>query len=722
MKKNVLAVLLICIVFAICTMPALAQDRDPYLLILPNYDDDVYDAMVSKAGDNPTLSFTSVNEAKRGDNVSVTLEFTNNPSVTGLQFTPTFDETRLQFTGIEFNRRTSVFNGCTKATESDKVVCYAMPDTGEEDGEIVTLNFKVLDNAPAGAASVSIIVNYGDLRNYDNEVITPDITPGSVTVVAPSVKPTSVEVNPKTVNIEVGQSADLTVTVLPAEADDKSVTWGSSNASVASVTDGKVTGVSAGTATITVRSNADPTVFDTCAVTVTSPVITPVLPTSITLIPRGTSLMPGQTLKVGLEVKPEEAEDKTVKWSSSDPSVASVDQNGVVTANSAGEATITATSNADPSVYGTMTMTVLGPAPVLPTSITLSPAVGEISVNGTLQVTAAVKPDNASDKTVKWSSSNTSVAVVNPNGVVTGISAGQATITATSNADPSVSGRMTVTVLAPAPVLPLSITLNPPHGEIPVNGTLQVIAIVKPDNATDKTVAWSSSDTTIAVVNSHGVVTGVSEGIVTITATSNADPAVSAQMRVTVTGNINPPNPPRPTPFNRLDDVVLPRTGFSALRPQVIAEKPLNISYKPVSLMLEIPSLSLSADIAEVPFVDGEYPITWLGESVGLLEGFALPGEGYTVLTGHNHLNNTEAGPFALLSSLEEGDRIFVRDAHDDLKIYVVYANEKVAEADSSAVENIAVKYDGSLTMITCEDERIEGGYANRRIVAAKPN
>ena len=584
--------------------------------------------MSANAAEAVTLTLVpSASTVSQGDEVTVSLNISDNPGIMAAVLGIQFDTSRLEFIAGE----DSGFTGWSVTANN---AAWIGDNDTKFNGEILRLKYKVLADAPEGDAAVTVICEDGDMGDSLENPYVPTIVPASIKV--------------------AGQQG-------------------------------------------------------------------PVQPSSIELIPSGTSLMIGDTLSVYLQVKPDGA-DKTVKWESNNPSVASVDQNGVVTANSVGNAEITATSSVNPAVSGKMTISVLGPAPVVkPTSVSLSPASGETTINGTLQVTAEVKPDDAADKSVKWTSSNPSVAVVNPNGVVTGISAGQATITATSNADPSVSGRMTVTVLAPAPVLPLSITLNPPHGEIPVNGTLQVIAIVKPDNATDKTVAWSSSDTSIAVVNSHGVVTGVSEGIVTITATSNADPNVSAQMRVTVTGTINPPNPPRPTPFNRLDDVVLPRTGFSALRPQVIAEKPLNINYKPVSMMLEIPSLSLSADIAEVPFVDGDYPITWLGESVGLLEGFALPGEGYTVLTGHNHLNNTEAGPFALLSSLEEGDRIFIRDSHDDLKIYVVYANEKIAEADSSAVENIAVKYDGSLTMITCEDERVDGGYANRRVVAARP-
>ena len=283
-----------------------------------------------------------------------------------------------------------------------------------------------------------------------------------------------------------------------------------------------------------------------------------------------------------------------------------------------------------------------------------------------------------------------------------------------------------VGTLPPAPVLPTSITLNPSGSASVERGkTLQINATVLPASADDKTVRWESSDPTVAAVDANGRVTGVAERTAVITVTSNADPNVPAQIQVTVTaGGPRPqPRPHRGMNFWRFDIVgqPLPRTGFSALRPQALPEMPLDLNYQPLRWTLEIPSLSIAADLVKVPNVDGEYPITWLGDKVGLLEGFAMPGEGYTVLTGHNHLNTTEAGPFALLSSVEEGDRIFVRDANDGMKIFVVYANEKVSETDYDAVESIAMKYDGSLTMVTCEDERVEGGYANRRIVAARP-
>ena len=172
----------------------------------------------------------------------------------------------------------------------------------------------------------------------------------------------------------------------------------------------------------------------------------------------------------------------------------------------------------------------------------------------------------------------------------------------------------------------------------------------------------------------------------------------------------------------RLDEgISLPKTGFSALSLQRLPEKPLDLNYKPLRRTLEIPSVSAAAEIVSVPFAEGEYPVAWLGAPAGLLEGSALPGKGQSVLTGHNHLNTTEAGPFAYLKAIEAGDRIFIRDERGNLQVFVVYANVKVAENDVSGVNRVISTDPQSLTLITCEDERPEGGYASRRVVAAKP-
>ena len=171
--------------------------------------------------------------------------------------------------------------------------------------------------------------------------------------------------------------------------------------------------------------------------------------------------------------------------------------------------------------------------------------------------------------------------------------------------------------------------------------------------------------------------------------------------------------------FFRLD--VLPKTGFSAVRPTTLSAQPKEISYKPQNLVLQIPSLDVKADIVTVPFVNGEYPVEWLGMQAGMLEGSAKPGEGMVVLTGHNTLNSTEAGPFAFLSFMQEGDMIFLLNKYNQLKPFVVYAVEKIGAFDSAALERIASMDEKSLTLLTCEDELTEGGYASRRVVAARP-
>ena len=175
--------------------------------------------------------------------------------------------------------------------------------------------------------------------------------------------------------------------------------------------------------------------------------------------------------------------------------------------------------------------------------------------------------------------------------------------------------------------------------------------------------------------------------------------------------------------FYRITPTVpnLPETGFSAIRPQTLPEKPLSLNYRPTSWTLQIPTLDIITEIVEVPSDNGSYPVTWLGYDAGLLEGYAMPGEGPSVITGHNHLNTTEPGPFALLQQVEIGDRIFVTDQDNNLQIFQVYANEKIDETDFAGLNRIVEMNDHSLTMLTCEDERPNGGYQNRRIIAAAP-
>ena len=163
---------------------------------------------------------------------------------------------------------------------------------------------------------------------------------------------------------------------------------------------------------------------------------------------------------------------------------------------------------------------------------------------------------------------------------------------------------------------------------------------------------------------------------------------------------------------------VLPATGITG----AIAPQPKSVNYSALGLSIELPSIGASADILEVPFTDDGYAVTWLGANAGLLEGSAMPGEGQTWIAAHNHIDADEYGPFVNIGSLTEGDRVFIANQNDGtMTVYEVYANVKVAADDVDSVYAAADEYADSLTLITCEDESVDGGYANRRVICAKP-
>lgn len=184
-----------------------------------------------------------------------------------------------------------------------------------------------------------------------------------------------------------------------------------------------------------------------------------------------------------------------------------------------------------------------------------------------------------------------------------------------------------------------------------------------------------------------------------------------------------PEKPEKPQPdipeFFRIKGE-LPHTGLTGTDAFPLSKKSASVNYVPANMELLIPGLGLSSRIVEVPRMNGDYPVKWLGMDAGLLEGSALPGEGMTVLAGHNTLNAEEYGPFAGIALIEEGDRFFIRKDDGHLLTYLVYANEKIGAADGDALTEISSRYANTVTLLTCEDERIEGGYASRRIVSAR--
>ena len=320
-----------------------------------------------------------------------------------------------------------------------------------------------------------------------------------------TVNATAITLSQNNASLHVGETVTLTATVTPDNTTNKAVTWKSSNTSVATVENGKITAVALGEATITATTADGTNLSASCKVTVE-----PTKVTSITLSKNTASLHVGETVTLTATVKPDDATDKTVTWKSSNDAVATVD-NGKVTAVALGEATITATTADGTNLSASCKVTV---EPTKVTSITLSKNTASLHVGETVTLTATVKPDDATDKTVTWKSSNDAVATVD-NGKVTAVALGEATITATTADGTNLTATCAITV---NPIKAASITLSQTTAELFPGDKITLTATVLPENATDKRVTWMSSNSSIATVSEEGIVTAVAVGETTITA------------------------------------------------------------------------------------------------------------------------------------------------------------------------------------------------------------
>jgi uncharacterized protein YjdB len=215
------------------------------------------------------------------------------------------------------------------------------------DTSIVTVKDGVVKGVGAGTAKVAVYVS-----NYDGTTVAASC---KVTVTE-NVPATKVILNQTTASIKVGEEIKLKATITPDGATPMKVTWKSANTGIVTVTDGVVKGIGVGTAKVAVYVyNEDGNkVAASCTVTVTEPVV-PV--TGIALNTSSLTMAAGTTEQLTATVKPNTATNQEVTWSSSDPSVATVDSTGKVTALTAGSTTITATT-VDGGMIATCTVTV----------------------------------------------------------------------------------------------------------------------------------------------------------------------------------------------------------------------------------------------------------------------------------------------------------------------------------------------------------------------------
>ena len=321
------------------------------------------------------------------------------------------------------------------------------------------------------------------------------------TTVNVTTKVTGVSLSTNSISlINAGSSTGITATVSPSNASNRNVTWSTSNSAVASYYDGKIIAAGNGTCTITVKTD-DGGYTASCNVTVsTAATGIYVDKQEIWLTTNGDN----KSTYVTATVTPENASNKNVSWSTNNGNVASVNA-GTITAKGNGDCTITATNSAGHNAYVTVHVS------TNITSLYLNKTSLNFRIEGNTKPSeklVATTNSGASIRESYWTSSNSGVATVDSNGNVQSISNGTCTIEVTKI---DVNGNMkkascTVTVTTGV----TSVSVNPTSVTITCNtsnNTRQLSASIYPTTASNKSVTWTTSDSSIATVNSSGLVT-----------------------------------------------------------------------------------------------------------------------------------------------------------------------------------------------------------------------
>ena len=309
-------------------------------------------------------------------------------------------------------------------------IIFALINSGKSDTESETTD----------SGLISVVDNPGNSGNSGST----EPTSGSDSGVNKEEK--TIELSESILNLEVGERKELSATVHPVDIDDV-FTWSSMDENVATVSNGVVTAVGAGSTNVVLAVNGRSTISSTCTVNVvgdkspssggstptnptvpvnpTDPITKTIYPERVYLNRSDQILLVGNTVTVTATIQPSNATNKTISWSSSNSSVATVSTGGRITGVKSGKATITAKTHNGKTASLTVTVKA-NSSPVVPVqSVRLSQTTGKVKAGAKLKLTATVSPSNATNKTLSWSSSNTNVAVVD-NGTVIGRAVGTA--------------------------------------------------------------------------------------------------------------------------------------------------------------------------------------------------------------------------------------------------------------------------------------------------------
>ena len=333
----------------------------------------------------------------------------------------------------------------------------------------------------------------------------------------------NIKVSNSDVTLIAGGEFQVSATVFPKEVP-QTITWSSINNNIATVSsDGLITGIDYGKTQI-IATAIDGT-NKIINVTVQGDEI-PV--TGINLNDSKLSIALNNHEKISYTIYPKNATNQKIIWSSSDERIASVDAYGNVYGISTGTVTIMAMTD-DGEFTSQMVVDVYVPKiAVVETDLILSKTSVTLKAGKTANVDATVLPNNATDKTVNWVSSDSTIASVS-GGMIYGKTPGNVTITATTN-----NSRITKTINVTVTEVPInSISLSDTNYKLGISSVKQLYVTYNPSNANNKNVTWRSTDSSVASVNNSGLVTAHRVGSTEIIAETNNGKVAKCKITVT---------------------------------------------------------------------------------------------------------------------------------------------------------------------------------------------
>ena len=387
----------------------------------------------------------------------------------------------------------------------------------------------------------------------------------------------------------------------------------------------------------------------------------------------------GATVQLTTSILPENATYQTITWSTSDATVATVDANGLVTRvaglysgdNQPYTVDITATAVGGVSATVTVTANVL--ETVLPSSVTIEPAAPVLVAEegATVQLNATVLPENATYKTVTWSSADETIATVDANGLVTRVAGlyndndAPYTVDITATTSNGVSSTVTVTAQVLETIQPTAVTIEPANPVLSAEegATVQLTATVIPENATIKTVTWSSADETIATVDNNGLVTRVA-GLY-----NDNDAPYTVDITATATGGVSQ----TVTVTAQVIETILPTAlAISPENPVLAAESGATVQLTPVFT-------PENTNVRDVTWASADENIATVDENGLVTRTAPLTSEDeqpFTVVITATTPNGVTAN--VTVTANIKGDDFFVEDgiyynvlSHDDLTVEV---------------------------------------------------